>query len=476
MIDDLCAHGAAELVRMMRAHEVSSHEVLDAFLARIERVNPRHNAIISQRAADEVLREADTADRALAAGDDVGPLHGLPHAIKDTADTAGLRTTYGSPLFANHVPREDGLAVSRVRRAGAIVIGKTNVPELGLGSHTYNPIFGATGNAWNPELSAGGSSGGAAVAVALRMLPMADGSDLGGSLRNPAGWNNVFALRPSQGRVPVWPRQDAFIAQLATEGPIARCAADLAVLLSVQAGYDPKAPLSLDDTPHWASLDADLRGRRVAWFGDLGGHLPMEQGVLSVCEGALGVLEGAGLVVDTVTTSFEWTTVWRSFVVLRQLSLGSGFAAAFADPARREQMKPELQWELTQSLALDVADIQRAAVDRTAWYDAALDLFEHFDYLTLPTAQVFPFPIEQPWPTAIAGRPMDSYHRWMEVAAIGTMTGCPIISLPAGFGEKGLPMGLQVIGRPRDDLSLLQLARVYEQVAPWVGLAPPDAG
>ena len=214
---------------MMRRREVSSREVVSAFLARIDTLNPSFNAIVSRRPDGDVLAEADEADRALLAGDDLGPLHGLPHAIKDTANTAGLRSTYGSPLFADHVPNEDGLAVGRVRRAGAIVIGKTNVPEFGLGSHTYNPIFGATGNAWNPAFSAGGSSGGAAVAVAQRMLPMADGSDLGGSLRNPGGWNNVFGLRPSQGRVPSWPRSDAFFAQLVTEGPIARNAADLAL-------------------------------------------------------------------------------------------------------------------------------------------------------------------------------------------------------------------------------------------------------
>ena len=305
---DLHTLGAAELVGMMRAREVSSHEVVSAFLERIEALNPSFNAIVSRRPDDEVLREADAADRAVSAGDDVGPLHGLPHAIKDTADAAGLRSTYGSPLFADHVPTEDGLAVARVRHAGAIIVGKTNVPELGLGSHTYNSIFGATGNAWDPAYSAGGSSGGAAVAVAQRMIPFADGSDLGGSLRNPAGWNNVFGFRPSQGRVPGWPRLDAFHAQLVTEGPIARGAADLALLLTVQSGYDPRAPLSLAETAEgWAKpLDVDLAGRRVAWLGDLGGQLPMEPGVLSVCEGALSSLEDSGLTVDPVTPAFDW--------------------------------------------------------------------------------------------------------------------------------------------------------------------------
>ncbi|HTN80358.1 MAG TPA: amidase, partial [Acidimicrobiales bacterium] len=435
MTSDLWSCGAADLVAMMRARTVSSREVVTAFLDRIEALNPAFNAIISRRPNDEVLDEADAADRALLAGEEVGALHGLPHAIKDTANTAGMRSTYGSPLFADQVPHADGLAVGRVRQAGAIFIGKTNVPELGLGSHTYNPIFGATGNAWNPAFSAGGSSGGAAVAVAQRMLPMADGSDLGGSLRNPGGWNNVFGFRPSQGRVPSWPRTDAFFAQLVTEGPIARCAADLALLLGVQSGPDARAPLSLRDAVDWsAPLDVDLDGRRVAWLADLGGHLPMEAGVLSVCEAALTTLADAGLTVEAVTPAFDWNRLWRCFVVLRQLDLGRDLGVAYSDPALRDVMKPELQWELSEAAELDVSDVQRAIADRTSWYDAALRLFDEFDYLALPSAQVFPFPIEETWPKAIAGQPMDSYHRWMEVAVPGTLSGCPVVSIPGGFG------------------------------------------
>src|SRR4051794_879542 len=308
-VPPLCRHGAATLTRLMRAREVSAREVAAAFLERIDAVNPHHNAIVSRRPDDEVLRDADAADAALLAGEEVGPLHGLPLAVKDTADTAGLRSTYGSPLFADRVPRRDGLAVGRVRRAGAIFLGKTNVPELGLGSHTYNPLFGATGNAWDPSVSAGGSSGGAAVAVAQRMVPMADGSDLGGSLRNPAAWNNIFGLRPSQGRVPLWPRSEAFVAQLVTEGPLARSAEDLALLLGVQSGPDPRAPLCLADDLGAAGrlLDADLGGRRIAWLADLGGHLAMEPGVLGLCEQALALLAGAGLVVEPHSPAFDWS-------------------------------------------------------------------------------------------------------------------------------------------------------------------------
>jgi amidase len=309
------------------------------------------------------------------------------------------------------------------------------------------------------------------------MLPMADGSDLGGSLRNPAGWNNVFGFRPSQGRVPGWPRRDAFHAQLVTEGPIARSAADLAVLLKVQSGYDPRVPLSLaEPAEDWAApLDVDLGGRRVAWLGDLAGHLPMEPGVLSVCDDALALLEASALTVDPVSPTFDWARLWRSFVVLRQFGLGESFGPAFADPDLRALMKPEFQWELSEALKLTVADVQRAAVDRTQWYDAVLALFEEHDYVALPSAQVFPFPIEDTWPTEVAGRAMDSYHRWMEVSVPGTLSGCPVVSIPAGFGgAHDLPMGLQMIGRPRDDRSLLQLARWWEQRAPWVQLAPPE--
>lgn len=480
---DLTDHAAHELAAMIRARDVSSREVVAAFLARIDVVNPRVNAIISRRPDDEVLAEADLADRMVAAGDDVGPLHGLPHAVKDTATTAGLRTTFGSPMFADHVPEADGLAVSKLRSAGAIFIGKTNVPELGLGSHTYNSVFGATGNAWNPAFSAGGSSGGAAVGVALRMLPMADGSDLGGSLRNPAGWNNVFGLRPSQGRVPVWPRADAFYSQLVTEGPIARTAADLALLLGVQSGADPRAPLSLGDPLDVSALarpEAEVdavSGRRVAWLGNLGGHLSMEDGVLAVCEGALSVMTSGGVDVEPLVPAFDWHRLWRSFVVLRQLGIGSDYAAAFADTETRALMKPELQWEISQSLALTVADVQQAMRDRTGWFDTALRLFGEFDYLALPSAQVFPFPIDETWPARIGEQAMDSYHRWMEVVVPGTLSGCPVISIPGGFGgPHGLPMGVQMIGRPRDDLSVLQLARWWEQAAPWPAMTPPGLG
>jgi amidase len=370
------------------------------------------------------------------------------------------------------------VVVAPPRRAGAIFIGKTNVPEFGLGSHSFNTVFGATGNAWNPAFTAGGSSGGAAAAVALRMLPFADGSDLGGSLRNPAAYNNILGLRPSQGRVPHWPRAETFLDQLVTEGPLARSADDLALLLAVQAGYDARVPLSLaGGIADWHDqLQADLRGQRIAWLGDLGGYLPFEPGIIALCEATLARFAASGLTVAPVAPAFDWPGLWRAFVVLRQFGIGNSFATAYDTPATRALMKPELQWEIEQSRRLTVADVQLALNLRTAWYDAALELFGRYDFLALPTAQVFPFPIEQRWPEAIAGRPMDSYHRWMEVVVPGTLSGCPVISLPAGFGAAGLPMGVQIIGRPRDDLSVLRIAHLYEKLTNFLTMAPPEFG
>jgi amidase len=466
---------ARQLAAKIRTRQASAREVMTAFLDRIETLNPTYNAIVSLRPRETCLALADLADATVARGETVGPLHGLPMAVKDTADAAGIVATYGSPLFATNIPQQDGLVVARQRQAGAIFIGKTNVPEFGLGSHTFNSVFGTTGNAWNPTFTAGGSSGGAAAAIALRMLPFADGSDLGGSLRNPAAYNNILGLRPSQGRVPHWPRQETFLDQLVTEGPLARSADDLALLLAVQAGYDARVPLSIaGKIPDWQhELDVDPRGRRIAWLGDLGGHLPFEPGIIDLCETALKRFAEAGLLVDPVTPKFDWPALWRAFVVLRQFGMGERFAAVYDNPAARDLMKPELQWEIEQYRKLTVLDLQQALNVRTAWYDAALAMFGKYDYLALPAAQVFPFPIQERWPAAIGGRHMDSYHRWMEVVVPGTLSGCPAISLPAGFSGIGLPMGVQIIGRPQGDLSVLQLANLYEKITDFLLMQPP---
>jgi len=472
---DLHNVSARQLAALIKSRQASAREVAGAFLDRIEALNPTYNAIVSLLPRAQIMAQADAADGAVARGDAIGPLHGLPMAVKDTADTAGILSTYGSPIFASNVPKTDGLVVARQRAAGAIFIGKTNVPEFGLGSHSFNPVFGATGNAWNPAFTAGGSSGGAACAISLRMLPFADGSDLGGSLRNPAAYNNILGFRPSHGRVPHWPRTETFMDQLVTEGPLARSADDLSLLLAVQAGYDARVPLSLADaTPDWHDeLDFDLSGQRIAWLGDLGGHLPFEPGILDLCQTALAQFTQAGLTVEPLAPAFEWPALWRAFVVLRQFGIGNSFAAAFETPATRALMKPELQWEIEQSRSLTVANLQAALNTRTAWYDTVLKLFSQYDFLALPTAQVFPFPIEQRWPETIAGRQMDSYHRWMEVVVPGTLSGCPVISLPAGFSPGGLPMGVQIIGKPRGDLAVLQLTKCHEKLTKFLELQPP---
>ncbi|WP_370640226.1 amidase [Aurantimonas sp. HBX-1] len=458
---ELCRLGATELAALLAKGAVSSREIVTAFLDHIDRVNPAHNAIVSLRERSDILAEADAADGRLRAKGPDGLLHGLPIAIKDLAPTKGLRTTFGSPIHADFVPDADSLTVARIRAAGAIVIGKTNTPEFGLGSHTYNPVFGTTRNAYDPGLSAGGSSGGAAVALALRMLPVADGGDMGGSLRNPAGYNNVYGMRPSQGRVPNAGSEDLFYSQLATDGPMARSVADLAGLLAIQAGPDARAPLSLQDPFRWEP-GTRARPGRIAWLGDLGCHLAMEAGVLDVCEWALARLAAAGCAAEPVLPKFDWERLWSAFVVLRQFSIAGKHGPLFDDPATRGLLKPEMQWEIESGRRLSADALYAAARTRTDWYLECLRLFEDFDALALPSAQLFAFDADWHWPREIAGRPMDSYHRWMEVVAPGTLSGCPVISLPAGFDGAGRSMGLQLIGRPGDDAGLLGLAELHE--------------
>ncbi|GAA4415954.1 amidase [Quisquiliibacterium transsilvanicum] len=469
---DACALSGA-----IRGRQVSCREVMQATLARIDRLNPRFNAIVSLQPAESLLAQADERDAQLARGEWLGWMHGFPQAVKDLANTRGIRTTLGSPLLQDFVPREDALIVERARRVGAIVIGKTNVPEFGLGSQTYNSVFGATANAWDPSMCAGGSSGGAAVALALRMLPVADGSDMGGSLRNPAAYNNVFGLRPSAGRVPKYPAVESFIEQLGTEGPMARSVADLAMLLSVQAGHDPRAPLSLAEDPavFAGPLARDCRGLRVGWLGDLGGHLPFDPGVLELCGEGLRALEAVGCVVEETPLGFAPERLWAMWLTLRSCLVSGARQADHADPARRARMKPEAVWEVENGLKTSALDVYRASVERTAWYRHALGLFERFDFLALPAAQVFPFDLASHWPREVGGRTMDTYHRWMEVVIGPTLAGLPAISVPVGFDARGLPMGMQLIGRPRGDLEVLQLAHAYEQAAPWARQAPAAA-
>lgn len=465
---DICRRSAVELADAIRRRQLSVREVVTAFLDRIEAVNPLVNAIVSLRDRADILDEADKADSQLAHAGHAGSLFGLPIAIKDLAQTKGLRTSFGSPIFADFVPQEDDFFVERIRKAGAIIIGKTNVPEFGLGSNTYNTVFGPTLNAFDPALTAGGSSGGAAVALALDLLPMADGSDFGGSLRNPAAYNNVYGFRPSQGLVPAGPDLDVFHAQMGVEGPMGRSVRDMALLLDEQAGYDPRAPLSHHKQGSFLQgLETPAAGGRIAWFGDLGGHLPVETGVLDLCEAALGRLADASFQTESLVPAFDFEALWQDFVTLRQASSGCALKAHYDDPLKRSLLKPEAVWEVEHALRLTAPQIHAATVRRSAWHRTLLSLFDRFDLVALPTTQVFPFDVVTHWPREVAGRAMDSYHRWMQVSAFATLAGCPAVNVPAGFDATGRPMGMQLIGRPRGDMAVLKAAAAYETTLPW---------
>ncbi len=457
------------LAALIAAGELSAVNLMQATLDRIELANPQHNAIVALRDADVLLAEARAAD----AIPSVGPLHGMPVAIKELANVRGLPTTQGSPLFAGAIAAADDIMVARMRAAGAIIIGKTNVPEFGLGSHTYNPVYGATGNAYDPALSAGGSSGGAAVALATGMLSIADGSDEMGSLRNPAGWNNIYGFRPSWGLVPSEPRDDTFLHQLRTNGPMARSPADIALLLGVQAGPDARQPHGVvpDD---YSDLSANVAGRRIGWLGDWGGTLPFEDGVMETCEIATTTFDEIGCPVDDLDPPFSRDALWDAWVTLRQWWAAASLAPLYDDPATRDALKPAAIWEVEQGRRLSAAQIHAASVIRSDWFAVAARLFDTYGALVLPTAQCWPFPVAWDWPKSIGGVAMDTYHRWMEVVIPASLIGMPTLAVPAGFGAHGLPMGLQLIGRRGGDLGLLQLGQVWHSATDWPGRRPPQ--
>jgi amidase len=464
---DIVELDAVALSRAIAARGVSCREVMSAYLAQIERLNPQANALVSLLPAEELLRQADERDAQLARGQRLGWMHGFPQAPKDLAATAGITTTMGSLTLRHNVPKADAVVVERARRAGAILIGKSNTPEFGLGSHTYNRVFGTTRNAFDPARSAGGSSGGAAVALALRLLPVADGSDMMGSLRNPAAWNNVVGFRPSLGRVPSVPARDVFYQQLAGEGPMGRTVADVAMLLSVQAGFDARCPWSNPEDPRRFAepLQRDFKGTRIGWLGDYGGHLPTEPGLLPLCESALTFFEDLGCTVEPARVDFHLPRLWQCWLTLRHFIVSGLCGEIVASDKLRALVKPELIWEVEQGWRLSAADVWKASVARTDWSNAVQALFQRHDFLVLPAAQVFPFDAALDWPKEIAGRPMDTYHRWMEVVIGGTLAGLPVAAVPAGFSPDGLPMGLQLMGPPQQDFATLQLAHAYEQAS-----------
>ncbi|MFJ2367346.1 amidase [Pseudomonas sp. NPDC087697] len=473
-ISELVLLQAHELADRIRLRQVSCREVMQAYLSHIERFNPLVNALISLQAPEDLLAQADKRDAELASGLYRGWMHGLPHAIKDLSLTRGIRTTFGSPLYQDFVPERDGIMCERIKAAGAIIIGKTNTPEFGLGSQTYNPLFGATGCAYDPSKTAGGSSGGAASALAMHLVPVADGSDMMGSLRNPAAFNNVFGFRPSQGRVPFDDSADLFIDQLGYEGPMGRSVRDAALLLSVQAGADARAPLSIAESgaAFAAPLERDFSGTRLGWLGDLNGYLPMEKGILELCQKAFTDFEAVGCSIEPAAIDFAPEQLWDSWRTLRHWMVAGSLGGAYANASQRAQLKEEACWEVENGLKLSASDVFAASVARSHWYRAISRLFERFDYLLLPTAQVFPFDKNLPWPTRIEGVNMDTYHRWMEVVIPGTLSGCPVANVQVGFNRSGLPMGLQIIGRHQADFAVLQMAHAYEQASRWFERCP----
>jgi amidase len=473
-ISDIVRMDARSLSAAIAARKLSCVEVMTAALDHIAAFNPKVNAIVALQDRDSLLAQARERDAQVARGQILGPLHGFPHAVKDLQPVKGIRSTSGSPILKDFIPTHDSLFVERLRAGGVIFIGKTNVPEFGLGSHTYNPVYGATRNAYDQSKSAGGSSGGAAVSLALRMLPVADGTDYGGSLRNPAGWNNVFGFRTSFGIVPV-EGSDVWLPSMSVAGPMARSVSDLALLLSVQAGYDPRAPLSVEGEGRrfLAPLGADFKAKRIGWLGDLGGVAPYEPGVLDVCRAALKSFESLDCRIEEVVPDYPLEAVWQAFIKIRAWQQGSGLAAYYADPAKRALLKPEAIWEVEEGRKLSAYDISAASVVRTAWSNAVAALFRHHDFLVMPTSQVFPFDIGETWPHQIAGQTMQTYHEWMKATCLVTMSGCPSLAVPAGFSGKGLPMGLQIIAPMHHEMDCLKLGFAYEQATGWTARRLP---
>ena len=467
--DALCFAGARDLARQIRAKQVSCRDVMSAFLAQIHRLNPQLNAIVDPLDEDQCLARADAADRAIAGGDATGPLHGLPTAFKDLEPAAGFRWTKGSTIFKDVVATEDSAIVERIRRAGAIPIGKTNVPEFGMGSHTYNNVYGVTRNPYNPAKTAGGSSGGAGAAIAAGMLPFADGGDLGGSLRNPANFNNIVALRPSVGLVSNAPIHIPFVG-MTVKGPLARSVADVAFLLSIVAGFDSRDPQSYEcDSSTFARLlDHPFKDVRIAWCPDLGG-LPLDRRVRAVLESQRRTFEDLGAIVEDACPDFG--NVDDIFMTLRAWASWNVNGPLLA--AHRSQVKPEAIWEIERGARLSGQDVARALMQQGQLLDRMRLFQERYAFIVCAVNQVPPFDASETWPRAIDGVAMENYVAWMKSAYWISTTCRPAISVPAGFTDDGLPVGIQIVGRYRDDVSVLRMANAFEQATQVGRRRPP---
>jgi amidase len=454
--EELIYLSASELAARIARKQVSARQVMAAHLARIDAVNPKVNAIVTL-VADRAMADAGRADELQARGGPLGVLHGLPVAHKDLVDTAGIRTTRGSPFYRDHVPTRDAPIVTRLRAAGALTLGKTNTPEFGAGSQTFNTVFGATRNPYDVGKTCGGSSGGAAVALACGMVPIADGGDTGGSLRNPAAFCNVVGLRPSPGRVP---SDSASWSPLLVSGPMARSVADVALLLSAIAGSEPRTPLSIaeDAARFRAPLGRSFKGVRVAWWRGLGG-IPFEPEIRRVVDGNRRVFEQLGCVVEEAEPDF--TGVDQAFPVLRYAANHPQYAELVAK--NPEWVKDTIKFEVAQAERTTGADIGRALARQARMYDESRQFFEKYDYFVLPVTQVVPFDVTTPYPTEIAGVKMATYVDWMRSCWYITFMANPALSVPAGFTDSGLPVGIQIVGRHRDEWSVLQLGHAFEE-------------
>jgi len=472
---EICFISGRELAEVIRQRKISAREVMSAFLRQIARLNPKINAIVAKLDDEQCLALADDADRQLARGGEVGPLHGLPFAFKDLDPAVGFPLTRGSTIFRDFMPTEDSVLVDRLRRAGVIAIGKTNVSEFGMGSHTYNEVYGTTINPYDVTKTAGGSSGGAGAALAGGLLPLASGSDLGGSLRNPANFNNIVALRPTVGLVPSAPTALPFLG-FSVKGPMGRSVADVAFLLSAMAGADPRDPAvyPCDPTVFAAPLERDFKNVRVAWCVDLGG-LPLDQRVRSVLDAQRKTFEDLGCIVEDACP--DLADADAIFLTIRAWNYWHTLGPLLKE--HRQQMKPEAAWQIESGRELtgiDVAD----AMARHGELMRRMRLFqEQHEFLVCAVNQVPPFDANIHWPREIAGVPMEHYIAWMKSAYWITPTFCPAISVPAGFTAEGLPVGIQIVGCYRDDFGVLQIAHAFEQATGFGKKRPrfaPDVG
>ncbi len=455
---EICFMTAAELSQRIRAKDLSAKEVMEAFLTQIERVNPKVNAIVTLL-PEQAIEQATAADEVLTRGEAVTALHGLPIAHKDLFPTRGIRTTFGSPIFKDFVPAEDALIVERLKKAGAITIGKTNTPEFGAGAQTYNEVFGETLNPYDTSMTCGGSSGGAAVALACGMLPIADGSDTGGSLRIPANFCNVVGFRTSPGRVPIWPNVVGWF-PITVQGPMARTVRDAALILSAIAGPDPRSPIAIADpgSQFYRPLERDFTGVRIAWGHNLGG-LPVDARVTNTIDSQRSVFDDLGCVVEDGEPDFagadEVFKIWRAW----------RFELAYSDllKTHRDQLKDTVIWNIEEGMKLNGPQIGQAELKRTEIYHRVRKFMETYEFIILPVNQVPPFDVTQRYVTEIAGEKMETYIDWMKSCYYVTVTGLPAISVPCGFTPEGLPIGVQIVGRHQDDFGVLQLAYAFEQ-------------